>query len=133
MADPKQRRSAAIRALTVGTLSTRIAYGVALLVSPEKVAANRWLGEGARRPDTQVPLRGLGTREIALHGLALVAYLRGAAVRPLLAASIAGDLTDIGATALAREGLPRGSAAATAAVAGGSLLLTAVVAVLVDE
>jgi len=54
-------------------------------------------------------------------------------VRPLLAASVAGDLTDIGATALARADLPDGSAAATAAVAGGSALATAALALLADS
>lgn len=125
--------SLAVRAGTVGVLSSRIAYGLALLVAPEKVAAKRWLGKGAQEPAAQVPLRGLGAREVALHGLALVTYLRGSAVRPMLAASIAGDFADVGATAIAREGLPEGSASATTVVAGGSLLLTAIVAVLVRE
>jgi hypothetical protein len=47
-----------------------------------------------------------------------------------VAASIAGDLADIGATTLARDGLPEGSVPATAAVAGGSLLLSALAALL---
>ena len=119
--------------LTVAMLSFRIAYGAALIVAPAKVAGNRWLGPGARAAAAQVPLRGLGAREVALHGLALAAYLRGAPVRPLLAASIAGDLTDIGSTALARDGLPESSAVATAAVAGGSALLTGIAAAFVDR
>ena len=119
--------------LTAAMLSFRIAYGAALIVVPAKVAGNRWLGPGARAAAAEVPLRGLGAREVALHGLALAAYLRGAPVRPLLAASIAGDLTDIASTVLARDGLPANSAAATAAVAGGSALLTAVAAGLTDE
>jgi hypothetical protein len=124
--------SPAVRGATVAVLSFRIAYGAALIVAPAKVAGNRWLGAGAREAAAQVSLRGLGAREVGLHGLALAALLRGAPVRPLLAASVAGDLTDIGSTALAREGLPDGSAAATAAVAGGSALLTAALAVLAD-
>ena len=119
--------------MTIAVLSSRIAYGAALLVSPEKVAGNRWLGPGAGRPAAQVSLRGLGAREIALHGVALASFLRGSPIRPFLAASIAGDLADIGSTTLAREGLPEGSAPATVAVAGGSLLLTALVAALVSE
>lgn len=103
------------------------------MAAPAKVAGNRWLGAGAREAAAQVSLRGLGAREVGLHGLALAAFLRGAPVRPLLAASVAGDLTDIGSTAAARDGLPDGSAAATAAVAGGSALATAVLAVLVDS
>jgi hypothetical protein len=118
--------------MTIGVLASRVAYGAALLLSPEKVAGNRWLGPDAGRPAAQVPLRGLGAREVALHGAAFAAFLRGSPIRPFLAASIAGDLGDIGATALAREGLPDGSAPATAAVAGGSLLLTVLVAALVE-
>jgi hypothetical protein len=119
--------------MTIAVLGSRIAYGAALLVSPEKVAGNRWLGPGAGRPAAEVPLRGLGAREVALHGVALANFLRGSPIRPFLAASIAGDLADIGATTLAREGLPEGSAPATAGVAGGSLLLTGLVAALSHE
>ncbi len=121
-------RTSAIRALAVGTLSARVAYGVALLVAPAKVAGNRWLGPGARAPAAEVALRGLGAREIGIHALALATYLSGRDARPLLAASIAGDLADVVAATAAREGLPDGSAPATAAVAGGSALLTAAVA-----
>ena len=112
-------RTQVVRGATVAVLSFRIAYGAALIVAPAKVAGNRWLGAGAR--------------EVGLHGLALAAFLSGGPVRPLLAASVAGDLTDIGSTALARDGLPDGSAAATAAVAGGSALLTVVLAALADD
>ncbi len=124
---------AAIRAGAIGVLGSRVAYGLALVVSPGKVAGNRWLGAGAREPAAQVPLRGVGSREIALHGLALGAYLRASPIRPLLAASIAGDLADIAATTASRKGLPPGSAKATAAVAGGSLLMTMALAALVDD
>jgi hypothetical protein len=125
--------SPVVRSATVAILSLRIAYGLALIAAPAKIAGNRWLGAGASEPAAQVPLRGLGAREVAVHGLALAAFLRGGPVRPLLVASIAGDLGDIGAAAIDREGLPDGSAAATAAVAGGSALLTALAALSVDQ
>jgi hypothetical protein len=117
-----------MKKLAAGVLGFRVAYGVALLVAPGKVAGNRWLGPGARQPAATVALRGLGAREVALHGIALATLARGEAVRPWLAASILGDLADIGAAFASREGLPEGSAQATAAVAGGSAALTAVVA-----
>lgn len=123
----------AVRGAAIGVLGSRIAYGLALVAAPGKVAGNRWLGEGARAPAAQVALRGVGAREIALHGLALGACFRGSPVRPLLAASVAGDLADIAATTLSREGLPAGSTKATAAVAGGSLLMTLALAALVDD
>lgn len=127
------RKSPAVKAMTIAVLFSRIAYGAALLISPGKVAAGRWLGPDARRQAARVSLRGLGAREVALHGAALACFLRGSPIRPFLAASIAGDLADIGSTALDRDGLPEGSAPATAAVAGGSLLLTGLVAALIDE
>jgi hypothetical protein len=125
--------NSAVRGATVAILSFRIAYGAALLVAPAKVAGNRWLGPGAREAAAQVSLRGLGAREVGLHGLALIGLLRGTPVRPLLGASIAGDLSDIASNAISREDLPDGSAVATAAVAGGSALLTAALAALIDE
>jgi len=125
-------QSPAVGRATAALLCFRIAYGAALLVAPARVAGNRWLGPGAAEPAAEVPLRGMGAREMAVHGLALTALLRGSAVRPWLAASVAGDLADVGAAALAREGLPDGSVGATAAVAGGSALLTATAAALLD-
>jgi hypothetical protein len=122
-----------VRRATAALLSFRIAYGVALLAAPGKVAGNRWLGPGARQPAAEVALRGLGAREVAVHGIALVRFSRGESVRPFLAASIVGDLADIAAALISREGLPDGSPAATAAVAGGSAALTAAVAATLDE
>jgi len=120
------------RAATTALLCFRVAYGLALIAAPAQVAGNRWLGPGARAGAAQVPLRGLGAREVAIHGLALAALWGGGPVRPLLGASIAGDLTDIGATTAAREELPDGAALATAAVAGGSALLTAAAAAVLE-
>jgi hypothetical protein len=114
-------------------LSFRVAYGLALLVAPGKVAANRWLGPGAHQPAATVALRGLGAREVAIHGIALVELARGGPVRPYLAASIVGDLADITAAFASRDALPEGSPTATAAVAGGSAALTAAVAASLDK
>jgi hypothetical protein len=114
-------------------LTFRIAYGLALLIAPGKVAGNRWLGPAANQPAATVALRGLGAREVAVHGIALAELTRGAPVRPYLAASILGDLADITAAFASREGLPDGSPTATAAVAGASAALTAAVAAGLDE
>jgi hypothetical protein len=106
-------------------LGLRIAYGAALIVAPQRLAG-RWLGPDATRAPVQVPVRALGMREVLLHAGAMSAALRGNDVRPWLAASIAGDLTDIAATVAGRGELPAGAAPATAVVAGGSALLSAV-------
>ena len=113
-------------------LAFRIAYGAALLAVPDRVT-RRWLGDTARRPGGRVSLRALGARELALHAGALRATLTGERVRPWLAASLAGDLSDVAATTAARQGLPDRSAPATALVAGGSALLTALAARSVDR
>jgi hypothetical protein len=111
-----------MRRATLGVLGFRVAYGAALLVAPDKVTKS-WLGplDDASR----VALRALGAREVALHVLAIGAVLGDKPVKPLLAASIAGDLNDVVATALGRSGLPSGAAPKTAVVAGGSAALTA--------
>ena len=96
------------RLAAVPVLGLRVAYGVAVIVAPERLT-RRWLGQ-RRPPAMQVPLRGIGGREIAVHGAAMVAALTGAPVRPWLAVSIAGDLSDIAATAAARADVPGGSA-----------------------
>lgn len=114
-------------------LGFRVAYGAALLIAPGKVAGNRWLGPGAGQPAATVALRGLGAREVAVHGIALAMLARGGAVRPWLAASVLGDLADVTSTFISRDGLPDGSAVATAAVAGGSAALTAAVAAALDD
>jgi hypothetical protein len=122
-----------MKKVAAAVLGFRVAYGLALIIAPGKVAGNRWLGPGARGPAATVALRGLGAREVAVHGIALARLGRGEAVRPWLAASVAGDLADVGAAFVSRDGLPDGSATATAAVAGGSAALTAAVAAALDD
>jgi hypothetical protein len=121
------------RVAAVNLLAFRVAYGAALLAVPAKVAGKRWLGPGAGAPAATVGLRGVGGREVALHGLALFSLLRGGPVRPLLFASAVGDLVDVAATAISRDGLPDNSAAATAAVAGGSAALSLAIALSLPE
>lgn len=120
------------RGAAAALLTARVLYGAGLLTVPSKLAAGRWLGPGASTPPATVALRGFGARETLLHVGALTAALSGRPLRPWLAASIAGDLVDVAATTAARRGLPDGSAPATAAVAGGSAVLSAVAAAFVD-
>lgn len=117
---------ARIAAVTV--LGLRIAYGAALIAAPTRLA-RRWLGPGAASEAAQVALRGLGAREVVLHGAALRAALRDEPLGLWLGASIVGDLTDIAATLAGRERLPDESPVATAVVAGGSAAISAAVAV----
>ena len=112
------------RTAAVAVLGFRVAYGVGLIVAPERLAKN-WLGPVDDA--AKVALRGIGGREIAVHGLAIAAAVRGKPLGPWLAISIAGDVNDIAATVAGRRGLPEGAAGKTAAVAGGSAVLSAAV------
>ena len=112
--------------------SLRIAYGVALVAAPARLT-RRWLGPAVGHDPAKVALRGLGAREVLLHAGGLAATLRGDAVRPWLAASVAGDLSDIVATAAGRRGLPDGAAPATLVVAGASALLSVAVGAVLDD
>jgi hypothetical protein len=119
------------RAATVGVMGLRIAYGVGLIGAPSRLG-RRWLGPASQTAPTQVPLQALGMREAALHTGAAWTALRGGALRPWLAGSIAGDLTDIVTTIARRGQLPQGAAMATAVVGGSSALLTALLYASVD-
>ena len=122
----------ASRILAVSVLGLRVAYGAALVAAPERLT-RRWLGPATACDPAQVALRGLGAREVLLHAGGLAATLRGGAVRPWLAASVAGDLSDIAATAAGRRGLPAGAAPATLAVAGASAAISVAVGALLDR
>ncbi len=112
-------------------LGLRIVYGAALIIKPQRLAL-RWLGPDSGRAPTQVPLRGLGGREIALHTSAALAAMSGRPLRPWLAVSIAGDCADIAATVIGRDELPDGAPLATTVVAGASALISAALFVALD-
>jgi hypothetical protein len=120
------------RSAAVAVLGLRVAYGVALIAAPERLA-RRWLGPSAATGPTQVPLRALGMREALLHSGAIAATLTNQPVRPWLGASIAGDLSDIAATIAARRELPGESPVATAVVAGASAALSGAVAAVLER
>jgi hypothetical protein len=122
----------AARASAVAVASLRIAYGAALIATPERLT-RRWLGDTAERAGGRVALRALGAREVLLHTGALRASLGGNCALPWFAASFAGDLADIASTVAERDGLPDGAARATVAVAGASALMTAAVAATLER
>jgi hypothetical protein len=118
------------RVTLVAVLLARIGYGVVLVLEPGRLT-KRWLGPPSEA--TEVALRGLGARETVLHLMALVSALRGGPVRPFLAASMAGDVADIAATAAGRRGIPKFAVPATIVVAGASVAITAGVAAGADR
>src|SRR3954452_11392555 len=106
------------RAAAVAVAGLRMAYGVALAVAPGAVGS-RWIGRDARRRPAGVALRALGVRDAALQAGALAAARRGEPVRPWLLAAIAGDVTDMAATAGATGDVPDDAPRKTLVVAGG--------------
>ena len=120
------------RIAVLAVLGGRIAYGLALIAAPARLTAS-WLGAASGQGGTQVAVRALGAREVLLHAGGVLAVLNDRPVRPWLAASIAGDLTDVAATAAASGAVPDDAPKKTAAVAGGSAALSGVLAALVDE
>ena len=122
-----------LRTATLALLGLRVAYGVGLIVAPERLTL-RWLGPAAGAPPTQVPLRGMGAREIVVHGAAIAAALNDlpGCARSWPRAPRATSPTS-SPPSPAAAGCPTGSAPATLAVAGGSALLTAGLAAAVDR
>jgi hypothetical protein len=116
----------------IAVLGLRIAYGAGLVAAPSRLG-RRWLGPAANGAPTQVPLRALGAREMILHAGAIIAAVRGAPLRPWLAGSIVGDLSDLAATVAGRNQLPKGSATATLVVGGSSALISTAVALAVES
>src|SRR5215210_818428 len=100
----------------------RVALGAGLTLAPRALTAV-WLGGASRRPATQVPVRALGARDLAIGLGTAYAAGQGHGVRPWLWAGILADATDLAATLRARDDLPAVGVAAVAAMAGGSVLL----------
>jgi hypothetical protein len=114
------------RTAAVAVFGLRVAYGVALVAAPARITRS-WLGPAVEGDATQVVLRGLGGREVLLHGFGIAAAMRGKPLLPWLLVSMGGDLTDIAATVAGSGGIPGDAPKKTAAVAGGSAALTAAV------
>ena len=112
-------------------LALRISYGLALIVAPRRLAL-RWLGPAAEDAPVQVALRPSAPGRRSSTPGALAAAIHGKPLRPWLAASAAGDVTDVIATAIGRRRLPRGSTPATLVVGGGAALASVALAAAVD-
>ena len=113
------------RAGVAAVAGLRMAYGVALAIAPGAVGS-KWIGRDARRRSAGVALRALGVRDAVLQAGTLAAALRGEPVRPWLLASIAGDVTDVVATAGASGAVPDDAPMKTLAVAGASAAVSGV-------
>ena len=110
----------------------RIAFGAGLVVAPQRVASG-WLPGDAERPQTQVAIRGLGARDLALAGGIVLAAREGRGLRPWVAGCVACDLADIASTLAAGGALPARARWGTVALAGASAVIGAAVAAGADS
>lgn len=100
----------------------RILIGAALVAAP-RTAGRRWLGDDADRAATEVVVRGLGGRDVAIGLGALAALEAGTPVRRWLEAGVLADLGDAAAMAVAGDDVPPASRLGTVAVAAGAAAL----------
>lgn len=105
--------------LAIAYAAGRIAFGVALAALPNRVGT-AWIGTDAQRTPPQVPIRGLGARDIALGGGVVLEALRGGDMRPWLLGCVLSDIVDVGSIAVAGVAVPAKARIGTIAVAGGS-------------
>ena len=110
----------------------RIAFGVGLLAAPQRVAKG-WLAGDAQRPPTQVAVRGLGARDVALAAGVVLAAREGTPLRPWLVGCLACDLADIASTLAAGSALPARARWGTVALAGGAAVAGAALTVRVER
>jgi hypothetical protein len=102
----------------------RIGFGVALMALPEQTT-EKWIGRQSRRPVPQMLTRALGARDLGL-GAATFAASGGGTLTPLLVAGLLADGTDLTATLLEREHLPKLAVPLIAAAAGTGIVMGAV-------
>jgi hypothetical protein len=109
-----------IKPLAAGLALNRIAFGVGYLVAPER-AAGAWVAQAAADRRTQVLVRALGARDLALGvgALRALAAADGSAQAWFGAHAVA-DATDLAATLAARDYLPRRNLRFASAIAGVS-------------
>jgi hypothetical protein len=110
----------------------RIGFGVGLLAAPQRVAKG-WLADDAQRPRTQVAIRGLGARDVALAAGVVLAARERAPLRPWLVGCLACDLADIASTLAAGSALPARARWGTVALAGGAAVAGAALTVRVER
>jgi hypothetical protein len=100
----------------------RVLVGAGLTLAP-RLAGSGWRGRDSLRPATQVAIRALGARDLAIGlGTAYTAG-QGYGARPWIWAGILADAADLAATLRARDALPAFKVGVVGLVAGGSVLV----------
>jgi hypothetical protein len=97
----------------------RMAFGAALLLAPERIAAN-WVGEHAKSPAVRSLARSIGVRDMVL-GMIALHTIDHPQVGPRWQATCASvDTVDLLAALTARSDLPASGLAGTILLAGGA-------------
>jgi|SRR5215207_7621198 len=120
------------RNLAMAFAAVRGLYGVALAAMPRQLGTS-WLGDAAEAPSAHVVLRGLAARDLALAAGTIDAAARRTPLRPWLLSSVGCDASDIAATLLAGDSVPRRARIGTLALAGVSVLAGGALAALGDR
>jgi hypothetical protein len=109
-----------IKALAAALAVNRIAFGIGYLVAPERTGRG-WIAGAAKDRRTQVFVRALGARDLALGAGALRALVAAnGSARAWFGAHAVADAIDLAATLAARDSLPERNVAFASAMAGGS-------------
>ena len=116
-----------MRSLAQLMAAARGGFGVVFSLFPRQIA-EAWIGpRGAERP-AQLLARSVAARDVALGAGALLAVRNGGG-SDWFAANALCDAADLAATLALRDALPESSAKATVAIAGGSMVACAALAV----
>ena len=116
----------AARSLSIG----RLAVGTTLLLAPS-LGAGPWVGR--MTPGTRLLARAVGVRDAGLAAAVLAGLAGRAPLRAVLAAGVAADTTDLVATLLERDHLPRMAVPVVVAAAGGGIVAGLVALAGVDD
>jgi hypothetical protein len=107
----------ATRNFTLAFAAARGLFGIGLLAVPGRLASG-WIPDDHSRPQTQMIVRGIGGRDIALAGGTVRAVLADDDPRAWLLAAIASDGSDFVASLLVGDALPGRAKKGTLALAG---------------
>jgi hypothetical protein len=111
------------RAILTGLALGRVAIGAALMAAPDKLVGSGWVGDvESRRPTTQLLMRGLGARDVALGLGMLISLRQGSSLKALLIGASLADATDLAATLAAGPSVPTQGRVGAGIVAGGAVV-----------
>ena len=98
----------------------RVAIGAGLIAAP-RLGMPLWVGRRGVTPAARLFGRALGARDVGIGA----SILAGGPRRPLLAAGILADATDLAATVAERDHLPKSAMPLVIATAGAGIALGA--------